>query len=78
VNVVLTGDACYLRRTLEDLHLSSVVYDEAGMRQALRRLRVLRDAGARIFYGHDPEFWETVLPYRMGRDRCARPSSPPP
>ena len=58
--VVLTGDACYLRRTLEELHLPSVVYDEEGMRQSLQRLRALRDAGARIFYGHDPEFWATV------------------
>jgi N-acyl homoserine lactone hydrolase len=58
--VVLTGDACYLRRTLEELRLPSVVYDEQGMRQSLLRLRALRDAGARIFYGHDPEFWKTV------------------
>ena len=58
--IVLTGDACYLRRTLEELHLPSVVYDEEGMRQSLHRLRALRAAGARIFYGHDPEFWETV------------------
>lgn len=58
--IVLTGDACYLRRTLEDLHLPSVVYDQEGMLESLRRLRRLRDAGARIFYGHDPEFWATV------------------
>jgi N-acyl homoserine lactone hydrolase len=58
--IVLTGDACYLRRTLEDLHLPSIVYDAAGMRQSLQRLRALRAAGAQIFYGHDPEFWATV------------------
>jgi N-acyl homoserine lactone hydrolase len=58
--VVLTGDACYLRRTLEEMHLPSVVHDEDAMRRSLQRLRTLRDAGARIFYGHDPEFWETV------------------
>lgn len=58
--VVLTGDACYLRRTLEALHLPSVVYDENGMLEALQRLRRLRDAGAQIVYGHDPEFWATV------------------
>lgn len=58
--IVLTGDACYLRRTLEKLHLPSVVYDEAAMRASLQRLRALRDAGARIVYGHDPEFWATV------------------
>ncbi len=58
--VVLTGDACYLRRTLEAMHLPSIVYDENGMRASLQRLRALRDAGAQIFYGHDPEFWMTV------------------
>jgi glyoxylase-like metal-dependent hydrolase (beta-lactamase superfamily II) len=58
--VILTGDACYLCRTLEDLHLPSVVFDQEAMLQSLRQLRALRDAGARIFYGHDPEFWRTV------------------
>lgn len=58
--VVLTADACYLRRTLEELHLPSVVHDEAAMRRSLLALRALRDRGARIFYGHDPEFWAGV------------------
>jgi glyoxylase-like metal-dependent hydrolase (beta-lactamase superfamily II) len=58
--VILTGDACYLRRTLENLHLPSVVFDQERMRTSLRQLRVLHTAGARIFYGHDPEFWSTV------------------
>jgi len=59
-DVILAADACYLRRTLEELHLPSIVYDSEAMLAALRRLRVLRDAGARIFYGHDPEFWGSV------------------
>lgn len=59
-DVVLTGDACYLRRSLEELHLPDVVNDEAAMLRSLGRLRALRDAGARIFYGHDPEFWASV------------------
>jgi len=58
--VVLTADACYLRRTLEALHLPSVVHDAEQMLTSLRVLRRLRDAGARIFYGHDPEFWSSV------------------
>lgn len=58
--IVLTGDACYLRRTLEALHLPSIVADPEAMLEALQRLRVLRDGGAEIFYGHDPEFWATV------------------
>ena len=58
--VVLTGDACYLRRTLDEMHLPSVVDDPAAMRRSLEHLRALRDAGARLIYGHDPEAWLTV------------------
>lgn len=58
--VILAADACYLRRSLEELHLPGVCSDPETMLESLRRLRALRDAGARIFYGHDPEFWATV------------------
>jgi len=59
-DVILAADACYLRRTLEALHLPSIVHDREAALSTLRRLRALRDAGARIFYGHDPEFWSSV------------------
>jgi glyoxylase-like metal-dependent hydrolase (beta-lactamase superfamily II) len=59
-DVVLAADACYLRHTLEALHLPAVAHDREGMLEALRRLRALRDAGTRIFFGHDPEFWATL------------------
>jgi len=59
-NVVLTGDACYLRRTLDELRLPNLAADPEQMLASLQRLRALRDAGARIFYGHDPDFWATV------------------
>jgi len=59
-DVVLTGDACYLRETLEQTHLPSVVHDEVAMRASLERLRALQGRGARIVYGHDPEFWRSV------------------
>jgi glyoxylase-like metal-dependent hydrolase (beta-lactamase superfamily II) len=58
--VVLTADACYLRRTLEELHLPAVLHDREQMLASLRRLRALRDAGARIVFGHDPEAWRAV------------------
>jgi len=58
--VVLTGDACYLRRTLDNLHLPTIAYDREQMLDSLRRLRVLRDNGAMIITGHDPEMWKTV------------------
>ena len=67
-DVVLAGDACYLRQTLEELRLPSVVYDEGQMLESLHRLRGLEAAGARIFYGHDPEFWASVpqVPVAVG------------
>jgi len=59
-DVVLAADACYLRRTLEELALPPTVFDRDAMLASLLRLRALRDAGARIFYGHDPEFWASL------------------
>jgi len=59
-DVVLTADACYLRRTMEQEHLPPQPHDADAMRASLRRLRALRDAGARVVYGHDPEAWGVV------------------
>src|SRR5262245_55611681 len=42
-DVVITADACYLRRTLEELLLPPVVADREAMLASLRRLRALRD-----------------------------------
>ncbi len=59
-DVVMTADACYMRKTLEDLHLPELLDDPEKMRESLRLLRRLQAAGARIFYGHDPAFWKGV------------------
>jgi len=58
--IVLAGDACYLRRTLEELHLPLVVHDREAMIASIHRLRSLQERGARIFFGHDSEFWRSV------------------
>ncbi|GJH22558.1 N-acyl homoserine lactonase family protein [Caballeronia novacaledonica] len=58
--VCLCGDACYLRRNLDEMRLPSVVHDKVQMRESLERLSGLRKLGAQIFYGHDPEFWATL------------------
>jgi len=55
--VILAGDACYLRRTLDEMHLPFIVADEAAMLDSLKKLKALQARGARIFYGHDPDFW---------------------
>jgi len=59
-DVVLTGDACYLRRTLEEMRLPRILFDPEQMLRSLKLLKNLQDRGARIFYGHDPEFWGTL------------------
>ncbi len=58
--VILTADACYFRETLEQLALPPVVHDREEMIASLHRLRAWRDAGARLFFGHDPEQWKGV------------------
>ena len=58
--VVLAADACYFCRTLRERRLPRFVYDREAMHQSLDRLAALEAAGARIFFGHDPEFWQTV------------------
>jgi len=65
---VLCGDACYLRRSLEALHLPGVRADRAAALAVLERFRSMQAAGARIMFGHDPEFWQTVPqgPQRLG------------
>ena len=58
--VVLAADCCYLRRTLDTLHLPRAVYNQGQMLASLGALRALQSGGARIFFGHDLEFWKTV------------------
>jgi glyoxylase-like metal-dependent hydrolase (beta-lactamase superfamily II) len=36
------------------------MYDREAMLASLDRLEGLKRSGARIFFGHDPEFWQTV------------------
>jgi len=65
---VLCGDACYLRQSLEQLHLPGVIADREATLQVFHRFRQMRARGARIMFGHDPEFWKTVPqgPQRLG------------
>lgn len=58
--VVLAADCCYLKQTLDALHLPKSVYNREQMLDSLATLRHLQGEGARIFFGHDPEFWKTV------------------
>jgi N-acyl homoserine lactone hydrolase len=59
-DVVLAADSCYFCRTLRERRLPRFAYDKEAMLVALDRLAALEAAGARIFFGHDPEFWQSV------------------
>ena len=58
--IALATDACYFCRTLRERRLPRVVYDREATVASLDRLAALEAGGARIFFGHDPEFWQTV------------------
>ena len=58
--IVMTADACYLRRTLEAYALPPAVYDRDAMLASLRVLSSMRERGARIVFGHDPDDWASV------------------
>jgi glyoxylase-like metal-dependent hydrolase (beta-lactamase superfamily II) len=59
-DVVLAGDACYFCRTLKERRLPRFVHDREAMLASLQKLADLEKGGARIFFGHDAEFWRTV------------------
>jgi N-acyl homoserine lactone hydrolase len=58
--VVLAADACYFCQTLRERRLPRNMHDREAMLASLDRLEALERGGARIFFGHDPEFWRTV------------------
>jgi N-acyl homoserine lactone hydrolase len=58
--VVLAADACYFCQTLREGRLPRNMYDREAMLASLDRLEALEPSGASIFFGHDPEFWQTV------------------
>jgi len=59
-DAVLAADCCYLKRSLDELRTSPGDADAAQARDTLRRLAGMRARGARIFYGHDGEFWKSL------------------
>ncbi len=58
--VVLAADSCYFCQTLRERRLPPSMYDREQMLASLDKLAALERGGARIFFGHDPEFWKTV------------------
>ena len=58
--VVLAGDCCYMRRTMDELALPRLTTDPDQHLASIKLLRGMRDAGDRIFFGHDPEQWASM------------------
>ncbi len=59
--VILAADACYWREHLEAERVPGVVWNPTLALHAVKRLKTLaRLVGARVFPGHDPDFWQTV------------------
>jgi N-acyl homoserine lactone hydrolase len=59
-DVVICADACYFSDWLDSEETPTYGFDKQQEVESVRRLRALRDAGARMLFGHDPEQWETV------------------
>ena len=59
--LVCAADACYTRENMDRDVLPNILWNPSAMRESLAALRKLRDqAGATMFYGHDPAQWETT------------------
>jgi glyoxylase-like metal-dependent hydrolase (beta-lactamase superfamily II) len=60
--LVLTGDACYFRRSLETSKLPLFGHDPAEQLRTFDVLRGLEAAGAHLVFGHDPTQWPDDAP----------------
>lgn len=58
--VVLTADACYMRRSLEGMHLPGVIIDAEKALATYRTFAKLQGAGAHLIFGHDPQQWNRL------------------
>lgn len=59
--VVLAGDACYLRETLQHMRLPKVVWDTQLALQSLETLKRLQERPSTLFIpGHDPVTWPAI------------------
>jgi glyoxylase-like metal-dependent hydrolase (beta-lactamase superfamily II) len=59
-DLVICADACYFADWMDSEETPPYGFDKGQEVDSLRRLRALRDGGARMLYGHDPEQWATV------------------
>ena len=58
--VLLTADACYFRRSLDELAVPAFGFDLDQQRETLRRIGAMEAAGATLVFGHDPDQWTDI------------------
>src|SRR6266702_4320416 len=59
--VILAGDSCYWQEHIDKERVPGVVWNPTQALHSIKKLKTIsRLTGARIFPGHDPNFWETV------------------
>jgi len=65
---ILCGDACYLKDSLEQMRTPGIIADPEAALAVFRRFREMQAHGARIMFGHDPDFWKNIprAPIRLG------------
>ncbi len=64
--IVLCGDCCYVRRSLDNEHLPNFSIDRDQHLASIRRLREEQKAGATMVFGHDPDQWATIQAEGVG------------
>src|SRR2546430_9616786 len=58
--IVVCADACYFADWIDTEQTPPYGFDKDQELESLRRLRALRDSGAHMIYGHDPEQWARI------------------
>jgi len=59
-DIVLTGDCCNLRRSLDEFRLPDHCHNADQSLASLKLLASIQKGGARIFPSHDPDFWSGI------------------
>jgi N-acyl homoserine lactone hydrolase len=60
--LILSGDCCYLQRSIDEEIPPGVVWDPTRAMHSIKRLKTIaRLLGGRIFPSHDPWFWEKAV-----------------
>jgi glyoxylase-like metal-dependent hydrolase (beta-lactamase superfamily II) len=60
--IILAADCCYWQEHLDTERVPGVVWNPSAALHSLKRVKTLaRLLDARVFPGHDPAFWKTVV-----------------